>query len=126
MGMTLKELLTKGEGTLSAQEAKTLASQCRMDVETLYTLLEERGIKVLDNEAEEDTALDVDSIIAEVENADGARRSADRSRRLPWLPLRRPFPRRPRWTFRCLLRRGPRCNSGCSHPLRTRSGRCSS
>ena len=70
MGMTLKELLTKGEGTLSAQEAKALASQCRMDVETLYTLLEERGIKVLDNEAEEDTALDVDSIIAEVENAE--------------------------------------------------------
>ena len=38
MGMTLKELLTKGEGTLTAGEAKTLASQCRMDVETLYTL----------------------------------------------------------------------------------------
>ena len=70
MGMTLKELLTKGEGTLSAQEAKTLASQCRMDVETLYTLLEERGIKVLDNEAEEDASLDVDSILAEVENAE--------------------------------------------------------
>ena len=31
MGMTLKELLTKGEGTLSAQEAKALAAQCRMD-----------------------------------------------------------------------------------------------
>ena len=27
MGMTLKELLTKGEGTLSAQEAKALAAQ---------------------------------------------------------------------------------------------------
>ena len=52
MGMTLKELLTKGEGTLSAQEAKALAAQCRMDVDTLYTLL------------------DVDSIIAEVENAE--------------------------------------------------------
>ena len=40
MGMTLKELLTKGEGTLSAQEAKTLAAQCRMDVETVsYTHL---------------------------------------------------------------------------------------
>ena len=37
MGMTLKELLTKGEGTLTAGEAKTLASQCRMDVETLST-----------------------------------------------------------------------------------------
>ena len=70
MGMTLKELLTKGEGTLSAQEAKALASQCRMDVETLYTLLEERGIKVLDNEAEEGASLDVDSILAEVENAE--------------------------------------------------------
>ena len=34
MGMTLKELLTKGEGTLSAQEAKALAAQCRMDLET--------------------------------------------------------------------------------------------
>ena len=70
MGMTLKELLTKGEGTLSAQEAKDLAAQCRMDVETLYTLLEERGIKILDNEVEADTSLDVDSIIAEVENVE--------------------------------------------------------
>ena len=34
------------------------------------TLLEERGIKVLDNEAEEDASLDVDSILAEVENAE--------------------------------------------------------
>ena len=47
-----------------------MAAQCRMDVETLYTLLEERGIKILDNEAEADTSLDVDSIIAEVENAE--------------------------------------------------------
>ena len=70
MGMTLKELLTKGEGTLSAQEAKNLAAQCRMDVETLYTLLEERGIKVLDNADEADATLDVDSIMAEVENAE--------------------------------------------------------
>ena len=60
MGMTLKELLTKGEGTLSAQEAKALAAQCRMDVDTLYTLLEE----------ESEPSLDVDSIIAEVENAE--------------------------------------------------------
>ena len=50
MGMTLKELLTKGEGTISAKEAKALAAQCRMDEETLYTLLEERGIKVLPEE----------------------------------------------------------------------------
>ena len=62
MGMTLKELLTKGEGTLTAGEAKTLASQCRMDVETLYTLLEERGIKILDDEADGDTSLDVEGI----------------------------------------------------------------
>ena len=34
MGMTLKELLTKGEGTISAKEAKALAAQCRMDEET--------------------------------------------------------------------------------------------
>ena len=70
MGMTLKELLTKGEGTLSAQEAKTFAAQCRMDVETLYTLLEERGIKIIEDEADADVNLDVDSIIAEVENAE--------------------------------------------------------
>ena len=63
MGMTLKELLTKGEGTLSAQEAKALAAQCRMDVDTLYTLLEERGIKILEEENE--PSLDVDSIIAD-------------------------------------------------------------
>ena len=60
MGMTLKELLTKGEGTISAKEAKALAAQCRMDEETLYTLLEERGIKVLEEDAE--PTLDVDSI----------------------------------------------------------------
>ena len=68
MGMTLKELLTKGEGTISAKEAKDLAAQCRMDEETLYTLLEERGIKVLEEDAE--PTLDVDSIMAEVENAE--------------------------------------------------------
>ena len=69
MGMTLKELLTKGEGTLSAQEAKALAAQCRMDLETLYTLLEERGVKVLDD-VDVDAGLDVDGILAEVENAE--------------------------------------------------------
>jgi len=68
MGMTLKELLTKGEGTLSAQEAKALASQCRMDLETLYTLLEERGIKILEEETE--PSLDVEGIMAEVESAE--------------------------------------------------------
>mgnify|MGYP000216132142 CR=1 FL=1 len=40
----------------------------RQDVDTLYTLLEERGIKVLEEENE--PSLDVDSIIAEVENAE--------------------------------------------------------
>ena len=69
MGMTLKELLTKGEGTLSAQEAKALAAQCRMDLETRYTLLEERGVKVLDD-VDVDAGLDVDGILAEVENAE--------------------------------------------------------
>ena len=68
MGMTLKELLTKGGGTISAKEAKALAAQCRMDEETLYTLLEERGIKVLEEDTE--PMLDVDSIMAEVESAE--------------------------------------------------------
>ena len=68
MGMTLKELLTKGEGTISAKEAKALAAQCRMDEETLYTLLEERGIKVMEEDTE--PMLDVDSIMAEVESAE--------------------------------------------------------
>ncbi len=70
MGMTLKELLTKGEGTLSAQEAKTLAAQCRMDVETLYTLLEERGIKIIEDEADADVESGRGQLIAEVENAE--------------------------------------------------------
>ena len=68
MSMTLKELLTKGEGTISAKEAKALAAQCRMDEETLYTLLEERGIKVMEEDTE--PMLDVDSIMAEVESAE--------------------------------------------------------
>ena len=68
MGMTLKELLTKGGGTISAKEAKALAAQCIMDEETLYTLLEERGIKVLEEDTE--PMLDVDSIMAEVESAE--------------------------------------------------------
>ena len=68
MGMTLKELLTKGEGTLSAQEAKALAAQCRMDLDTLYTLLEERGIKIQEEETE--PSLDVEGIMAEVESAE--------------------------------------------------------
>ena len=38
MGMTLKELLTKGEGTISAKEAKALAVQCRMDEERFIFL----------------------------------------------------------------------------------------
>ena len=39
-------------------------------METLYTLLEERGIKIIEDEADADVNLDVDSIIAEVENAE--------------------------------------------------------
>ena len=42
--------------------------QTETDEETLYTLLEERGIKVLEEDAE--PTLDVDSIMAEVENAE--------------------------------------------------------
>ena len=78
MGMTLKELLRKGatEGTVPMAEAKALAAECGLDLETLYTLLEERGIKLLENEmeaeAEADANLDVDSIIAEVENAENS------------------------------------------------------
>ena len=68
MGMTLKELLTKGEGAISAKEAKALAAQCRMDEDTLCNLLEERGIKILEEETE--TTLDVDGILAEVESAE--------------------------------------------------------
>ena len=68
MGMTLKELLTKGEGTISAKEAKALAAQCRMDLDTLYTLLEERGIKIQEEETE--PGLDVEGIMAEVESAE--------------------------------------------------------
>ena len=40
-----------------------------MDLETLYTLLEERGVKVLDD-VDVDAGLDVDGILAEVENAE--------------------------------------------------------
>ena len=67
MGMTLKELLTKGEGTLSAQEAKALAAQCRMDLDTLYTLLEDAGSR---SGRRDRAQLDVEGIMAEVENAE--------------------------------------------------------
>ena len=71
MGMTLKEMLKKGasEGTVPAKEVKALAAECGLDVESLYTLLEERGIKI-QKEAEAEASLDVDSIIAEVESAE--------------------------------------------------------
>ncbi len=45
-----------------------MAAQCRMDVDTLYTLLEERGIKIQEEETE--PGLDVEGIMAEVENAE--------------------------------------------------------
>ena len=70
MGMTLKEMLRKGasEGTVNADEVRALAQECGLDTESLYTILEERGIKIQENE----TALDVDSILAEVESAEAS------------------------------------------------------
>ncbi len=70
MGNSLKELLKKGaaEGTVQVQEVKAVSVECGLDVESLYTLLEERGIKVQENES--DGGIDVESIIAEVENAE--------------------------------------------------------
>ncbi len=70
MGMTLKEMLKTGanEGTVSAAEVKELAAESKVDVESLYTMLEERGIKI--QEDENDADLDVDGIIAEVETAE--------------------------------------------------------
>ena len=68
MGMTLKEMLRKGasDGTVNADEVRALAQECGLDTESLYTLLEERGIKIQENEA----SLDVDGILAEVETAE--------------------------------------------------------
>ena len=70
MGMTLKEMLRKGasEGTVNADEVRALAQECGLDTESLYTILEERGIKIQENEA----SLDVDSIMAEVESAEAS------------------------------------------------------
>ena len=70
MGMTLKEMLRKGasEGTVNADEVRALAQECGLDTESLYTILEERGIKIQENE----TSLDVDSILAEVESAEAS------------------------------------------------------
>ena len=70
MGMTLKEMLRKGttEGMVGADEVRALAQECGLDAESLCTILEERGIKIQENE----TSLDVDSILAEVENAENS------------------------------------------------------
>ena len=70
MGMTLKEMLRKGanEGTVNADEVRALAQECGLDTESLYTILEERGIKIQENEA----SLDVDGILAEVESAENS------------------------------------------------------
>src|SRR5699024_12306580 len=70
MGMTLKEMLRKGasDGTVNADEVRALAQECGLDTESLYTILEERGIKIQENEA----SLDVDSILAEVESAEAS------------------------------------------------------
>ena len=70
MGMTLKEMLRKGasDGTVNADEVRALAQECGLDPESLYTILVERGIKIQENE----TSLDVDSNLAEVENAENS------------------------------------------------------
>jgi RNA polymerase primary sigma factor len=70
MGVSLKEMLRKGttEGTVSSNEVKSLAAECGLDVESLYTLLEERGIKI--QETDGDGSIDVDGIIAEVESVE--------------------------------------------------------
>ena len=47
--------------------------ECGLDTESLYTILEERGIKIQENEA----ALDVDSILAEVESAENSANETD-------------------------------------------------
>ena len=75
MGMTLKEMLRKGasDGTVNADEVRALAQECGLDTESLYTILEERGIKIQENEA----ALDVDSILAEVESAENSANETD-------------------------------------------------
>jgi RNA polymerase primary sigma factor len=72
MGMSLKEMLRKGttEGTVPAEEVRGLAAECGLDVESLYTLLEERGIKI--QESDDDISFDADSIIAEVESAENS------------------------------------------------------
>ena len=70
MGMTLKEMLRQGasDGVVSADEVRALAQECGLDTESLYTILEDRGIKIQENEG----SLDVDGILAEVESAENA------------------------------------------------------
>ena len=70
MGMTLKEMLRQGasDGVVNADEVRALALECGLDTESLYTILEDRGIKIQENEG----SLDVDGILAEVESAENA------------------------------------------------------
>ena len=70
MGMTLKEMLRQGasDGVVSADEVRALALECGLDTESLYTILEDRGINIQENEG----SLDVDGILAEVESAENA------------------------------------------------------
>lgn len=70
MAVSLKELLKRGatEGTVTAEEVRALANECALDTETLYTLLEDRGIKIQENET--DGTIDVEGIMAEVETAE--------------------------------------------------------
>ncbi len=83
MGMSLKEMLRKGatEGVVSTDEVRALALECGLDTESLYTILEERGIKIQENES----TLDVDGILAEVESAENsaAMDSADEAEEEP-------------------------------------------
>ena len=70
MGMTLKEMLRQGasDGVVNADEVRALALECGLDTESLYTILEDRGIKIQENVG----SLDVDGILAEVESAENA------------------------------------------------------
>lgn len=70
MGMTLKEMMEKGEGTLSALEARKLAEQFGMTMEKVTEFLEKHGIKVQEEDME--SSLDVEGIMAEVENAENS------------------------------------------------------
>ena len=122
MGMTLKELLTKGEGTISAKEAKALAAQCRMDEETLYTLLEERGIKVLEEDAEPTLdAVSYTHLLAQCSRLAGFfQRKAHQFRighRFPFILLQKPA------DYSMYAKASPAIPCRCVHEVRPAQGR---